>query len=556
MAENIKVFALGGLDEKGKNLYILEINENIFVVEAGIKFPDRTLPGVDVIIPDYQYLKQNRDRVRGYFISHGHCEQMGALPYIYKDVPAPIYCTKATAKMIEKQTGNVIKKEKYIFNIIDPSGATTICGFKFQFFQTAHSAIQSCGFAIETSLGSIVYTGDFIVEYNIHKDHKHDLNKLAKIAEKDILLLMSESVGAELPGYTSPYHRLKPHLYRVLQETKGRVYVSLFDKNIYGFGEVITAAIEGNKKIIFYNQYARETYEFLSQTSSIVSNRNVCASPDDLLRMKEQDIIIVLVNQGENMFDDISELARGEIDDKRFLLSPNDTFLVACPPVSGLEVQATAAIDDLYKTGAHIVNLKRKEYAAMNAREEDLKTMLSLLKPKYYMPVSGEYRQLLANAKIATNMGSIYNHTNVFVLDNGMVVEINEGKARLSTQKIKYGDLIVDGIGVGDVRGEVINDRQKLSDDGVIILALAVSKSEGKIIAGPDVQMRGFVFVKESENVLKELTKIFVDAVTENLAKRESMDSAKNSTVDKSIRYVRKETGRDPMIVAIVEELE
>lgn len=558
MSDKIKVFGLGGLDEKGKNLYIIEINEDIFVVEAGIKYPDRTLPGIDLIIPDYKYLKENAHRVKAYIISHGHCEFMGAVPFLYKDVPAPIYCTKATQIALEAyKRRNYRRNITLNYNIIGPSDDVTIAGYKFHFFQTAHSTIDSCGFALETSYGSIVYTSEFIVEYNMHKNFKFDINKFAKIAEKNVLLLMSESNSAGNPGYTSPNNRLRPHLYRVLRESKGRTYISLFDKNIYGLMEVINEAISSNKRIILYNDFAKEIFDQLCECTPDFNPRLVIASTDDLLRMKEQDLIILIINQGENIFNDISTLARGEIDDKRFLVSPNDTFMIACPPVSGLEIQATEAIDDVYKTGAKIVNLKRKDYAAPDARDEDLKTLLSLLKPKYYMPVIGQYVNLLANAKVAVNMGGIYNHTNVFIVDNGMIVNIEDGKARISSDdKVHYGDLMVDGIGVGDVRTEVINDRQKLSDDGVIMLALAVSRSNKKIIAGPDVQMRGFVFIKESESVLKEVSHLFVDITLEFLRKEKSLEDAKLAIIDRCSRYVKKETGRNPVIAPIIEDMD
>lgn len=556
MAENIKVFALGGLDEKGKNLYVIEVDDDIFVIEAGVKYPDRTQPGIDLIIADYQYLRENASRVKAFIISHGHCEMMGALPFMVNDIKAPIYCTKATKIAIEVFTkANCTKAVDFNFHVIGASESVMIANHKFRFFQTAHSTIDSCGFALETSMGSIVYTGEFIVEYNMYKNFKFDINKFAKIADNDVLLLISESSAAGNPGYTSPNHRLRPHLNRVFRETLGRTYVALFDKNIYGFMEVIMEAFSQNKKIIFYNEFAKDTFEHFLECSENFNSRLVIADADDILRMKQQDVVIVMVNQGENIFEEISELACGEVDDKRFIISPNDTFLIACPPVSGLEIQATNAIDDVYKTGAKIVNLKRKDYAAPNAREEDLKTMLSLLKPKYYLPVIGQYVNLLANANVAVNMGGVYNHKNVFILDNGMVLNIKDGVASMTSVVVPTGDLMIDGNGVGDVRDDVLTDRQKLSDNGVIIIAAAVSRANKKIIAGPDVQMRGFVFVKESEGVLKEISRIFVEKVTTSLRINSSMEDAKTEIVETCTKFVRKETGRDPMIVAIIEEL-
>lgn len=557
MRDKIRVFALGGLDERGKNIVVVEINDDIFIIDAGIKHPDRSLPGVDLIIPDYRYLLENKNRVKAYLVSHGHNEQMGAIPFMYKDIKAPIYCSKATAAMISGYGLNYLKKPvNFNFEIVNPSDDVVIAGHKIHFFQTCHSMICSSGIALDTSEGTIIYSGDFIVEYNSNIGHNHDLNKLAKIAENNVLLLMTESSGADSLGYASPNHKLTPYLNRVLFESKGRTYIALFDKNIYGLEEILKFATLNNKKVIFYNEFAKKLYETLQPCGIFVPSKNVIVSDDELLRIKATDTIVIIMEEGEHLYELMSHLARGEIEDKRFIISPDDSFLAACPPQGGLEIIATDAIDDLFRTGANITNLNKKSYISMTAREDDLKSMLSLLKPKYYLPVSGEYRHLLANAMIAVHSFTSYNHRNVFILDNGVPVDIINGEAKIVNVTIPNGDLMVDGIGVGDVKQEVINDRQKLSEDGVIIAALAVSKSNNQIIAGPDIQMRGFVFLKESETILREVTRIFVDTVNNFLNAHKSLEDAKVVFTDKATRYIKKETARFPMIIPIIEEID
>ncbi len=557
MRDKIRVFALGGLDERGKNIVVVEINDDIFIIDAGIKHPDRSLPGVDLIIPDYRYLLENKNRVKAYLVSHGHNEQMGAIPFMYKDIKAPIYCSKATAAMISGYGLNYLKKPvNFNFEIVNPSDDVVIAGHKIHFFQTCHSMICSSGIALDTSEGTIIYSGDFIVEYNSDIGHNHDLNKLAKIAENNVLLLMTESSGADSLGYASPNHKLTPYLNRVLFESKGRTYIALFDKNIYGLEEILKFATLNNKKVIFYNEFAKKLYETLQPCGIFVPSKNVIVSDDELLRIKATDTIVIIMEEGEHLYELMSHLARGEIEDKRFIISPDDSFLAACPPQGGLEIIATDAIDDLFRTGANITNLNKKSYISMTAREDDLKSMLSLLKPKYYLPVSGEYRHLLANAMIAVHSFTSYNHRNVFILDNGVPVDIINGEAKIVNVTIPNGDLMVDGIGVGDVKQEVINDRQKLSEDGVIIAALAVSKSNNQIIAGPDIQMRGFVFLKESETILREVTRIFVDTVNNFLNAHKSLEDAKVVFTDKATRYIKKETARFPMIIPIIEEID
>ena len=557
MRDKIRVFALGGLDERGKNIVVVEINDDIFIIDAGIKHPDRSLPGVDLIIPDYRYLLENKNRVKAYLVSHGHNEQMGAIPFMYKDIKAPIYCSKATAAMISGYGLSYLKKPvNFNFEIVNPSDDVVIAGHKIHFFQTCHSMICSSGIALDTSEGTIIYSGDFIVEYNSDIGHNHDLNKLAKIAENNVLLLMTESSGADSLGYASPNHKLTPYLNRVLFESKGRTYIALFDKNIYGLEEILKFATLNNKKVIFYNEFAKKLYETLQPCGIFVPSKNVIVSDDELLRIKATDTIVIIMEEGEHLYELMSHLARGEIEDKRFIISPDDSFLAACPPQGGLEIIATDAIDDLFRTGANITNLNKKSYISMTAREDDLKSMLSLLKPKYYLPVSGEYRHLLANAMIAVHSFTSYNHRNVFILDNGVPVDIINGEAKIVNVTIPNGDLMVDGIGVGDVKQEVINDRQKLSEDGVIIAALAVSKSNNQIIAGPDIQMRGFVFLKESETILREVTRIFVDTVNNFLNAHKSLEDAKVVFTDKATRYIKKETARFPMIIPIIEEID
>lgn len=556
MADKIRIFALGGLDEIGKNMTAIEINGELFIADAGLKIPDSSVPGIDNIIPDYTYLKENKERIKAFIITHGHDDQMGALPYVYKDIQAPIYATKPTIAMITALTTKLKLDNKYLFRAIEPSSLVTIGNRKVQFFQTAHSIMGSCGFAIETDQGYIVYSGDFIVEYNINQMFKHDLNALAKIAEKDVLILMSESSNADKPGYTSPTHRITPHLLRPFQEAKGKIFVALYTNSIYNLTETIRLAVAMKKKIIFYKN--KETQDLVGTLNSLgepLVNKASLGTVEDILRIRTQDIVVILLGHREDLFHEIEMLGTGECEDRLVRLNPQDTFIVAAPPVNGIETMATAAIDELYRTGAQILNISRKMLASMHAQEEDLKTMISLLKPKYYLPLRGEYRHLLANAKVALGMNMNYSHLNTFILDNGMILAIESGKAKVLESSIHVGDLMVDGIGVGDVGGAVIDDRQKLSDDGVIIMALAISRVDKKIVAGPDIQMRGFMFVKDSEVLLKELTRILIDNVESCLASGQRLEEIKSLVHEKALRSVRKETGKDPMILPLIVEI-
>ena len=556
--EKMKVFALGGLDECGKNMYVIEVGEDIYIIEAGYKYPDKTSPGIDLIIPNYQYILDHQDQIRGIIISHGHMDEMGALAYIFRDhdLNIPIYGTSVTLAMIKMHAKRLGFNNQYHFVEIKNNDHIQIGSHEFQFFQTAHMIAGSIGFALHTEQGEVVYSGEFIVEYNNHPKYKLDINQIAKIAERDVLLLMSESRYADHPGYTAPSHRVTPLIQKTFQDAPGRTLVALYEHNVYNLNEVVRLAIDQNKKMIFFGKESSELLETLNNVGEFMIPKNNLATMDDIFRIREQDIVIIILGNRDTLYRQIELLATGEGEEKKLMIQPNDTFFVIAPPQIGTETLAVSAIDEIYRTGANVINITKKQIASMHAQEEDLKTMLSLLKPRYYMPIAGEFRHILANARVAVSMNQGYTHLNTFVLDNGMVLTFENKKALPLQETVPVSDLLVDGSGVGDVGDVVLTDRQKLADDGVICMALTISKVEKRVIAGPDVQMRGFVLVKDSETLLHDLADTFVDMVEEQLQKDGNMEIAKQNTYEKAIRMVRKSTGKDPMILPLIVEIE
>jgi ribonuclease J len=559
MSQRIRVFALGGLDENGKCLFVLEIDQDLFVIEAGLKYPDYTNPGIDAIIPNIDYLKENKARVRAFIITHGHDDQMGALPYVYRHVQAPIYASAATIALIKQYSQSIKSVPNFEFRTIKPTDQVIIAGYKFDFYQTVHSIMDTSGFAVETPYGNIVYTGDFIIEHNSNKNYKHDFNALAKIAERDTLLLMTESGAADKPGYTSPNHRLAPHLALPFQEAKGRIFIALYNQSVYNLEEAIEFSFSQGRKILFYDKETEDYIRTFQNFGALNLPKDKVALRENLLRMPPQDLVILMMAPGEKVYKKIGELSIGENEDRTFKIGVGDTFIVAAPVAPAIEVLATDAIDDLYRSGAHVVNITRKMITSMHAQEEDIKTLISLLTPKYYMPIKGQYVELVANAKLAVSMNVGLNHMNTFLMDNGMVLEINDGKAKVLTSEldlIPTGDVLIDGLGVGDVRKDVITERQQLADDGVIVMGITISKKDKAIIAGPDIQMRGFVFVKDSENVLRELVAIYKESINEYLSKNFMLlDDVKQAIVDKALRYIRRETGKRPVVAPIIVDV-
>lgn len=557
MAEKIKVFALGGLDESGKNMYVIELDNDIFIIEAGLKYPDRSRPGIDFVIPNHKYLIENKSRVKAYIITHGHDDQFGALPFMYKRVPAPVISTRPTLMMLNRFTKSAKVDVEYEEIEIAPTSNHNFSGYEFSFFQTTHSAMESFGFALKTKQGYIVYTGDFIVEYKSGDRYRLDLNRIAKIAEKDVLCLLAESTAAERVGYTSPGHRLTPHLEPIFREAQGRIFIALYEQSTYNIEELITHSLAVGRKIAFYDRQTEQYFREFARVKLPLVSFNDIVHNDDLLRVREQDLCIIMLGNGEDIFNKVLELARGQNEDKKIVLKEEDTFIMATPPPATLEVIATEALDELYQARVNVTNIGRDKLKNMHAQEEDLRMLLSLLKPKYYIPVKGLFRQQIANAHLAFNSGLKYGHNNILVIDNGVVVEFKDKNAQVKLHKldeIPHGDILVDGTGIGDINRGVIEDRHRLSEDGVIIMAMGLNMFKRTISAGPDVQMRGFVYLKDSDLLLRQIRNMFINVVEAMLADKQinSLDDIGHEVVTQVERFIFRETRRKPMILPLL----
>ncbi len=555
MNDRIRVMALGGLDEEGKDLYVIEVNDNIYVIGCGFKFPTKATPGIDFIISNFDYLKQNKNRVKGYIIPKGKKNIFGAIPYMIKEVPAPIYCTELTAIYLNKFTKSRQINYEYDFRKIDLPCHIDIAGVTFDFFSTCASTPSTFGFSIRTNLGNIVYSGDFIVEYGNDDFFKLDLNSLGKIAEYPTLLLLSESVNATRLGYCSPNHKFINFLTNLLKKQSGRIFIALHSTNLYHVNETIKACIEYNKKIIFYDETTKEIMSLKKYWTNCNINPKSIVPVEDILRYKDDDLVIILSDEGERIYEKISLLVNHENEEKQVKIGPTDTFVMACQPSDNNEVIATSTIDEVYKAGCHVRYLTNKNLVKMHAYEEDLKMLLSLLKPKYYFPIEGYYVNLLANAKLAFEMRIGLTHNNIFLLDNGQPLDITEKGASIdfsNKDNIQVGDIMIDGSGVGDVVNEIINDRTRLGEDGVAVFGVAVSRETRQIIAGPDVQMRGFLFLKDKEAdiMLKEMTRMFLDLVNKWLKETKTFDTKKiEDQISITItKFLLRNSNRNPVV--------
>ena len=556
MNDKIRIVALGGLDEEGKNCLVIDINGDLFVVGAGVMEPDKTMPGVDYVIPQFDYLVENKDRIKGYFLLHGHDDEVGGLAYIYPKAPAPVYGSKVTLAMLSIFTKHVKRDPSmYEFHPVEPSSVFKVGGRTIHYFHTAHNIADSSGIAIETSYGNIVITGDYVVENAADKAYLNDMNALGRLAEKPTLALLPESVYAARPGYTAPLYKLTPHLSEVFKKAKGRIFVSVFSTDIYNIDEVIRLALANRKKIVFYDNATRAVLEPMMEAGALKIPTESYVSNDDILRYKDSDLVFIMSAFGTKLFRKITLLATGQNEDRRIRLKDTDHFVVASLSNDNSELEYTEAADELYRNGCAVTIVPKKQFLRMHASEEDLKMMASILKPHYYIPVKGFYKDLLANAMLALSMGLNLSHSNVFVVENGTSVLIDEKGGRVFDEKIPHGDLMIDGSGVGDISASVLADREKLAE-GVMVLAITISSSQRKIIAGPEVVMRGFLIQKEGEAAQKEASRIFVAAVTEFLGKFDvNLEEMKQNVYERVLRGLRRVSGKVPMVLPLIVDI-
>lgn len=556
--DKIKIITLGGLDELYKNMTLVEINDEIYVIECGVKFPDKTKPGIDYIIPRYDYLLANKEKVKGYFLTHGHDSIIGALPYIYEKVPAPIYCTKTTRTFFWSFCKhNHLDYSKYSFFKVNPSDDVQVGSRKISLFSVCSNFAESFGVSIPTDQGNIIYLSNYVVNNDNYFGFLNDFAKLSRICEQKTLALLMDASGSERPGYCAPNYRLVSLVKRDLMDIKGRVFLAIDTPDLFNIVETINLAVKyAGRKIIPYDAQAREVIENLMESGYFKFDKNTVLSVEEVNRLNPKEVLVFITGFGAKLNSKIALLASKNNDDKIVFLTEKDTFIFANHITPENEVSTTDALDELYHNDCKIIRLN-KNFLRMHASEEDVKFILSIIRPKYYVPISGSFKQLLSAAKIAVGMNIGLNHNNVFVVDNGNVIEFEAGFGRISNNKVIAGDLLIDGKGVGDIDPKVLEERQKFSDDGVIILGITISKSKHEIVGGPDVQSRGLVFLKDNESLMKEITRLFVSTVqTELIKENYSLSYLEEATKDIIFKAIRRALNKTPIIIPIFAEIE
>ena len=548
----IKVVALGGLNEMGKNCYVIEVDNDAFVIEAGLKYPNNAIPGVDVIIPDFEYIRSISHRVKGIILTHGHDDQYGALPYLLNVCKAPIYATETTVNIIESEYEKRFKKvNTYDFRIVNPSDTVTIAGHTFDLFQTTHSVSESFGFALKTRFGNIVYTSDFISDYSPLKGFQFDLPKVARLSENEkTFLLMAESEAADKPGIASPNHKITDKIKDAFENQTGKIFISIYSQNFYNIQEVINLAKHFHKKICIANKNQLSFFQRMASIGNLVIPKEMQVSLADTKITSNKDLIVLVTGSGENLFNLCKDICYNSVTPLK--VEPADTWINAAPSVPGTEAIATEASDTIFRTDCHVLTLSRKEMASMHAQQEDLKMMISLFHPKYYMPVKGDYRLLMANALLAIDLGVGLNHFNTFVFDNGMALAFDEnGRNVKKNILIRNGDVMVDGSSVGEVKEAAIDERTKMADGGVLIMGITYSSKQRKIVSSPDIQMRGFLYLNDSEPIVNQITQILTSNLNNylnNLQNKLNQNDMQKKIADKVSKFVLHQTNKEPMV--------
>ena len=549
----LKIIPLGGLHEIGKNITVFEYENEMIVVDCGLSFPEDDMLGVDLVIPDITYLEQNVDKIKGLVITHGHEDHIGSVPYLLKKINIPIYATKLTAGLIR----NKLEEHKLVGStkLIEVNQGQTIKlgkNFKVEFIRSSHSIPDSVMLAITTPAGTVLHTGDFKVDFTPIDGKIMDLGRIAELGDQGILALMSDSTNSERKGFTMSERSVGEVFDKLFIHCTKRIVVATFASNVHRVQQIVNCAIKYGRKIAVCGRSMINMITTARELGYIECPENLFIDIDMIKNYPDDQLVIITTgSQGETM-SALTRMANGE--HRKVKITPNDLIIISATPIPGNEKYVSRVIDDLMQIGAEVVYSSLEDvHVSGHACQEEQKLIIALAKPKYFIPVHGEYRQLIAHSETAQSMG--ISKDNIIMMQNGRVLEIGEDGAEF-TGTVPNGRVLVDGLGVGDVGNIVLRDRQHLSQDGLIIIVLTMDSSTGEVLAGPDVISRGFVYVRESENLMDEVKSV----VRKEIRKCEENGVRDWSTIKSTVRenlrdYVFAKTKRNPMIIPIIMEV-
>lgn len=549
---NVKIIPLGGLGEIGKNITAFEYKNEIIVIDCGISFPEEEMYGVDLVIPDITYLLNNKEKVKAIFITHGHEDHIGSLPYILKQLNVPVYGTRLTLGIIENKLKEHDILQECKLNGVEAGQIVKLKNLNVEFIRNTHSIADSCSIAIHTPVGIILHTGDFKIDYTPIDGKVMDLERISALGRKGVLLLMADSTNVQRQGHTISERSIGETLNRVISGARGRVIVATFASNIHRMQQIINASMQYGRKVAFsgrsmenISQVAMELGYLHIPEGQVIKTEEIYDYPN------EKVTIITTGSQGEPM----AALARIAFSTHRKIkLEPNDLFIISASPIPGNEKLISRVINELFRKGADVIYEDLEEvHVSGHAYQEELKLIHTLVHPKFFMPVHGEYRHLKHHTELAVKLGM--NREDIFALETGDVLEVSENEAKV-TGKVKTGSVFVDGIGVGDVGTVVLRDRKHLAQDGMVTVVATIEKESFSLIAGPDIITRGFVYAKESEeliNEIKEIARIELESCLDRkIIEWYVLKANMKSAIEK---YLFEKTKRRPTILPIIMEI-
>ena len=546
----LKIIPLGGLEQIGMNITAFEYDDSIIVVDCGLSFPEDDMLGIDLVIPDITYLRDNIDKVKGFFITHGHEDHIGAIPYVIKEINVPIYATKLTIGIIEHKLAEHDLLNKTKRKVVKYGQHINLGCFRVEFIKTNHSIQDAAALAIYSPAGIVVHTGDFKIDYTPVFGDAIDLQRFGEIGKKGVLALLCDSTNAERPGFTMSEKSVGKTLESIFAEHKNtRIIIATFASNVDRVQQIINSADRYGRKVAIEGRSMVNIISIASELGYLTLPDNILIDVDQLRSYPdEQTVIITTGSQGESMAA-LSRMANGT--HRKISIKPNDTIVFSSNPIPGNEKSVTGIINELMMKGADVIF--QDVHVSGHACQEDIKLIYSLVNPKYALPVHGEYKHLVAQAKIAEELG--YDKEHIKILSSGDVLEIDENGAEV-TGKVQVGNILVDGLGVGDVGNIVLRDRQRLAEDGIIVVVMTLESGSGQVLAGPDIVSRGFVYVRNSESLMDE-AKTVLDNTMDYCMDHNITDwgKIKNEVKDALGDFVWKETKRRPMIMPIIMEV-
>ncbi|MEF9952109.1 MAG: ribonuclease J [Clostridium sp.] len=550
--EKVKVIPLGGVNEIGKNITVIETKSEIVVVDGGLMFPDEEMYGVDIVIPDITYLLKNKDKVKGIMLTHGHEDHIGALPYILKQLNVPVYGTRLTIGMVETKLKEHGLLSTTTLKVVSPRDIISFEEISVEFIRNNHSIPDACSLAIHTPAGIILHTGDFKIDYTPINGDVMDLGRYAELSKKGILLLLGDSTNVERPGSTVSEKVVGETFMRIFSEATGRIIVASFASNVHRIQQILDAAYKHRRKVAISGRSIENIVEVARTLGYLEGPDDMFVSIDDIDKYPKNKIAIITTgSQGEPM----SALARmSNSEHRKVEIIEGDLVIISASPIPGNEKLISRVINQLFKKGANVIYESLAHvHVSGHAFQEELKLIHSITKPKFFMPVHGEYRHLKQHSTLAQKMGM--KKSNIFILEIGQTLELTRDSARINGT-VPAGQVLVDGLGVGDVGNIVLRDRKHLSQDGILTVVVTIDRQTGKVIAGPDIISRGFVYVRESEHLMDEAKVIVKDCLDKCLENKIREWSALKANIRDELRdYLYQKTKRKPMILPIIMEI-